>query len=166
MVPAATSWLIIIGMLVLTIYQPVLSALVIIAFVFSWLVRMLYSNILLGVSFTRLRAEKDTDWLLRLRGMTDITGYAESLRTEPCKKNFYVAAFPPSPPTRDRGALASTCLRPVMGRYTPRGDHPHCARKTRHLRAGNPEHPRWSLSFRQDPRDPRRGGTGRPRGEA
>jgi hypothetical protein len=51
------------------VFQPVLAALVIIAFVYSWLIRMLYANVLLGISFIRLHAEARTDWMERLRRM-------------------------------------------------------------------------------------------------
>ena len=87
--PALCSWSIIIGILVLTVFQPVVAALFIIAFIFSWLVRMLYSNIMLGVSFVRLRAERATDWMARLRGMDDLGGYERHLSRTSRGKTFF-----------------------------------------------------------------------------
>jgi hypothetical protein len=88
-VPAALSWLIIIGLLALTVFQPVLAALLVIAFVFSWLVRMLYSNVLLGVSFIRLRAERDTGWMERLRRMESLPRYERALARSIRGKGFW-----------------------------------------------------------------------------
>ncbi|HEY9594761.1 MAG TPA: glycosyltransferase family 2 protein [Spirochaetia bacterium] len=88
-VPAILSWTVIVGLLLLTVFQPVIAALLVIAFVFSWLVRMLYSNILLGVSFVRLRAERDTDWMKRLRAMEDLESCERSLTRSLHGKPFY-----------------------------------------------------------------------------
>ena len=65
--PALLSFSLILGMLALTLVDPVLAALVIVAFVLSWLIRMLYTNIFLILSYLRLKAEKGTDWLERSR---------------------------------------------------------------------------------------------------
>ncbi len=89
LVPAIISWTIIIGLFVLTIFQPVIAALLVITFVFSWLVRMLYSNIMLGVSFVRMRAERSTDWMARLRGMDNLRGYERRLSRKGRGATFY-----------------------------------------------------------------------------
>ncbi len=89
LVPAILSWTIIIGLLALTIFQPVVAALLIITFVFSWLVRMLYSNVMLGVSFVRMRAERGTDWMARLHGMDDLRGYVRRLSAMDRQKTYF-----------------------------------------------------------------------------
>jgi hypothetical protein len=78
--PALLSFSLILGMLALTLVDPVLAALVIVAFVLSWLIRMLYTNIFLILSYLRLKAEKGTDWLERSRRLEDPEAYLEELR--------------------------------------------------------------------------------------
>jgi hypothetical protein len=77
--PGALSWGIILGVLALTLFEPVLAALFMVAFVLYWLLRMLYSNLFLILSYVRLRAERDTDWLARIRAMADLRGYLSRL---------------------------------------------------------------------------------------
>jgi hypothetical protein len=77
--PGALSWAIIVGVAALTWFEPGLAALFMVAFVLSWLLRMLYSNILLILSYVRLRAERDTDWLARIRRMADLGDYLAEL---------------------------------------------------------------------------------------
>jgi len=84
-VPATCSWLIIVGLLVLMFVEPVITALFIIAFVLSWLFRMVYSNTLLALSFYRLSAEEKTDWMGRLLRMERLEEYAEEVAREPRK---------------------------------------------------------------------------------
>jgi hypothetical protein len=86
--PGALSWGIILGMLALTLLDPVLAALFMVAFVLSWLLRMLYSNILLILSYIRLRAEQETDWLARIRSMADLEGYLKQLRAAAPETSF------------------------------------------------------------------------------
>ncbi len=85
-VPASCSWLIIFGMLVLTVLDPVIAALIVIAFVLSWLLRMLYSNILLVLSFLRLYAERETDWMERLARMERLSAYVEELERDTVRR--------------------------------------------------------------------------------
>ena len=77
--PALLSWGIVLGMLILTVLDPVLSALVVVAFVLSWLLRMMYTNIFLVLSYLRLQAERNTDWLERIRKMEHPEAYLKEL---------------------------------------------------------------------------------------
>ena len=86
--PGLLSWGLILGMLALTLFDPVLAALVMVAFVLSWLLRMLYSNFFLILSYVRLRAERDTDWLARIQAMTDLPGYLARLQASPREPSF------------------------------------------------------------------------------
>jgi hypothetical protein len=83
LVPALLSAIVIVGMLALLLIQPVIAALITIAFVLSWLFRMVYSNMLLTWSFLRLRAERGTDWMERLRALEELSGGAAALGAEP-----------------------------------------------------------------------------------
>jgi len=64
--PGATSWTVLIGMLGLAWWQPVVAAILIIAFDLQWLLRLFYMTILLVLSSARLAVERETDWMARL----------------------------------------------------------------------------------------------------
>jgi hypothetical protein len=83
LVPALLSAGVIVGMLVVLAVQPVIAALITIAFVLSWLFRMVYSNILLTWSFLRLRAERGTDWMERLQALGELSDRAGERNAEP-----------------------------------------------------------------------------------
>ena len=87
-VPGVLSITIIVGMFVLSAVQPVIAALLTIAFVLSWLFRMVYSNILLISSFLRLRAERATDWMERIRRLGDLPAFVRELEREPVGRSF------------------------------------------------------------------------------
>jgi hypothetical protein len=78
--PAVLSFTVILGILVLTLLDPVLAALFIVAFVLSWLLRMLYTNIFLILSYLHLKAERRTDWLERIRSLEDPVACLQTLR--------------------------------------------------------------------------------------
>ncbi len=80
--PGALSWTIIIGVVLLCVFRPLLAALVVIAFVLSWLFRLVYSNIFLAASYFRLTAERGTDWMERLAGLGDIPARLRELESE------------------------------------------------------------------------------------
>lgn len=65
-VPAGLSWLIIIGMAVLSLTAPIAASVIIIAFVLYWLLRMIYVAALLMLSYVRFAIEKNTDWQSRI----------------------------------------------------------------------------------------------------
>jgi hypothetical protein len=77
--PAVVSWSTILGMLAVTVVDPVLAALIMVAFVLSWLIRMLHTNIFLVLSYLHLRAERDTDWLERIEKLSDPAAYLKEL---------------------------------------------------------------------------------------
>lgn len=62
MLPGILSWSIILGMLLISYLSPVLGAIIMIAFVLYWVLRLIYMNIFLVISYFRLALEKKTDW--------------------------------------------------------------------------------------------------------
>lgn len=67
--PGALSWTIIIGMVVLSFVRPMSAAVVMIAFLVYWLLRLIYMNIFLVASYLKLAKEKDTDWMERIKSI-------------------------------------------------------------------------------------------------
>ncbi|MGE5308728.1 MAG: glycosyltransferase family 2 protein [Deltaproteobacteria bacterium] len=63
MVPGGVSWFFIIALIVLAVFRPVVSAVLIIIFEFYWIIRTLYLTILLLMAHRRLQKEKDRNWL-------------------------------------------------------------------------------------------------------
>ncbi|MFH1837834.1 MAG: glycosyltransferase family 2 protein [Candidatus Omnitrophota bacterium] len=78
--PGFTSWSIIIGMVFLSFYKPIFSAIVIIAFDLYWLMRLLYMTLFLVLSYTRLSMEKETDWSERVKELDNIKEYRGTLK--------------------------------------------------------------------------------------
>jgi len=70
--PGATSWSILAGMVWLSFRDPLTAAIVIIAFDFHWLLRILYTTLFLVLAYVRLAIERHTDWLLRIKGLDDL----------------------------------------------------------------------------------------------
>jgi len=62
-VPGLISWTVITGICVLSVARPMAAAVVMIAFLLYWLLRLLYMNLFLVLSFIRLAVEKETDWM-------------------------------------------------------------------------------------------------------
>lgn len=69
--PGALSWTLLLGMAALSWWAPVVAAAGVIAFECYWLLRLLYMTIFLGLASLRLSAERDTDWMARLRGLKE-----------------------------------------------------------------------------------------------
>ena len=65
--PGATSWGVLIGLSVLSFFQPVTAALIIILFDFYWLLRLFYLTLFLIIAYLRLALEEETDWGERIR---------------------------------------------------------------------------------------------------
>ena len=63
--PGATSWTILLGMLVLAFWKPLEAAIIILAFDLYWLMRLLYMTLFLVLASVRLGFERDTDWVDR-----------------------------------------------------------------------------------------------------
>jgi hypothetical protein len=83
MVPGGLSWSVIIGMSVLSFIRPLLATAMIIAFLLFWLLRLIYMNILLIVSYARYNIEKNTDWVKRIEGIDHLDSCYESI----CRTN-------------------------------------------------------------------------------
>ncbi len=64
--PGSLSWLIIVGMAVLPFKYPLLAAVLIIAFLLYWLLRMTQINALLILSYIWFTVERNTDWMNRI----------------------------------------------------------------------------------------------------
>jgi len=77
--PGFTSWTIIVGMLILSFRLSIAAAVFIIAFDFYWLLRLLYLTLFLIFSYFRLSAEKETDWMERVRGIDSLDEYARMI---------------------------------------------------------------------------------------
>ncbi len=66
-IPGATSWLILISLLILSLCKPVWAAILLIAFLLYWILRVLYLTLFLLMAYVRLASEKHTDWMRRVR---------------------------------------------------------------------------------------------------
>ena len=60
--PGLTSWLILLGMIILSFSKPLWAAILIIAFDLYWLFKLTYMMIFLLLSYFRLTCEVETDW--------------------------------------------------------------------------------------------------------
>lgn len=78
--PGALSWSILIGMALLSITRPLFAAVVIIVFDLYWLMRLFYMNLFLSLSYFRLSAEKETDWMERAKGADRAEAYYKRLQ--------------------------------------------------------------------------------------
>ncbi|NQU94860.1 MAG: glycosyltransferase family 2 protein [Candidatus Omnitrophica bacterium] len=79
-IPGATSWAIIIGMIILSFWEEELAAVIIIAFYLYWLMRIFYLTIFLILSYNRLSIEKGVDWITRARGLGNFDDYLKGLQ--------------------------------------------------------------------------------------
>jgi len=70
--PGATTWSVLLGLVFLSIFFPISAAILIVAFYLSWILRILYSTIFLLLSYLRLNIEKKTDWMDRIHGIDNI----------------------------------------------------------------------------------------------
>lgn len=87
--PGMTSWTIILGTTILSITKPTIAAIFIIAFYLYWLLKLLYMTILLALSYYRLKTERGTDWMKRVKGIDELVSYVESLKDHKYKLNFH-----------------------------------------------------------------------------
>jgi len=93
-IPGATSWVVILGMFILCFWKPLIAAILIIAFDFYWLLKLLYLTLFLIISYFKLSAEKDTDWMERVLSLENLDRTLETLKKIP--KNI---------PTKNRASL-------------------------------------------------------------
>ena len=65
--PGLISWTIVLGMIALSLLEPLTALAVIISFDLYWLLRLVHMNLFLSLSYFILWVEEDTDWLDRCR---------------------------------------------------------------------------------------------------
>ena len=87
--PGLTSWTLILGLVALSVWAPLVAAIVVIAFMLAWVLRLFYLTIFLLLSYVRLSIEKDTDWLGRIRGMDRFRDYLEEIRKVRCENDWF-----------------------------------------------------------------------------
>ena len=86
--PGATSWTILLGMLFLSLWKPVVAAVWIIAFDLYWFLRLLYMTLFLVLAYLRLSAERETDWMERVRALGRLDEALQDLPGLPLKSNL------------------------------------------------------------------------------
>ncbi|OIO33849.1 MAG: hypothetical protein AUJ70_02395 [Candidatus Omnitrophica bacterium CG1_02_40_15] len=82
-IPGALSWSIIIGVCALSFIKPILAAVIMVSFILYWVLRLIYMNIFLVISYMRLTIEKDTDWMKRIEEIDEIEANINKL----CRKS-------------------------------------------------------------------------------
>lgn len=75
-IPGLSSWIVLLSMLYLGLFEPLIAAVLVIAFNLYWFVRLAHSTLFLVLSYLLLRAESKTDWSARLRQLQANTGDA------------------------------------------------------------------------------------------
>ncbi len=78
--PGLTSWSILIGMTFLAFWNPIMAALIIIAFDMYWLLRIFYGIVFLLLAYMRLWIEQKTDWISRARSLNSAEKYYGGLK--------------------------------------------------------------------------------------
>ncbi|MBF0331380.1 MAG: glycosyltransferase family 2 protein [Candidatus Omnitrophica bacterium] len=76
--PGALSWLLLIGMFILSFKASFIAALIMIAFILYWVMRLFYMNIFLIISYVRLAVEARTDWMERIRDVDNVEAFCRS----------------------------------------------------------------------------------------
>ncbi|MDD5059512.1 MAG: glycosyltransferase family 2 protein [Candidatus Omnitrophica bacterium] len=76
-IPGGLSWSIIIALILLSIFNPVMGAVIIITFDFYWIIRTAYLTTLLVMAQHRLAKEKNKDWLSRCLKLPPEQGFKE-----------------------------------------------------------------------------------------
>ncbi len=82
-VPGATSWTILVGMLLLAFWQPIIAAILVVMLDLYWLLRLFFMTFFLVLASARLGMERKTDWMARVRGVDRLPAYLEELRYSP-----------------------------------------------------------------------------------
>ena len=77
--PGASTWFILLGLVFLSIFFPLSAAVFIVAFYLSWILRILYSTIFLLLSYLHLNIERKTDWMGRIQGIDNIEDYRQEI---------------------------------------------------------------------------------------
>jgi len=86
--PGVVSWAIIIGICALSVTQPLIAAVFMVAFLLYWLLRLVYLNIFLVLSYGRLAIEKNTDWIERIAAIDALQSQQPSFCDFSAAKGF------------------------------------------------------------------------------
>ena len=70
--PGASSWSVLLGLIFLSIFFPLIAAILIVAFYLSWIMRVLYSTFFLVLSYLHMNIESKTDWMRRIQSIDDL----------------------------------------------------------------------------------------------
>ncbi len=76
--PGASSWAVLLGLVFLSIRFPISAAIFIVAFYLWWILRVLYATIFLLLSYLRLNIERKTHWMSRIRGIDNLQIYQKA----------------------------------------------------------------------------------------
>src|SRR5580692_9368061 len=77
--PGLCSWMVLLGLIFLSIFFPFIAAILIVAFYLSWIMRILYSTIFLVLSYLQMNIENKTDWMRRIQGIDNIRPYLKEI---------------------------------------------------------------------------------------
>src|SRR5476649_1948117 len=80
--PGASSWGVLLGLIFLSIFFPYWAAILIVAFYLSWIMRVLYSTLFLLLSYLQLNIEKNTNWMRRIQGIDHLPNYINENRSK------------------------------------------------------------------------------------
>lgn len=89
MLPGLASWTMVLGLIALSIWAPLVSVILVIAFMLAWILKLFYLTIFLLLSYIRLSAEKSTDWLVRIRGLDRFHEYSREVEKSHRAKGLY-----------------------------------------------------------------------------
>lgn len=78
--PGLTSWTVLIGMVLVSIFFPFTAAIFTISFYLCWLLRLLYMTLFLVLSYLRLSVEDKTDWMVRVHGIDHALTHVKAIR--------------------------------------------------------------------------------------
>ena len=78
--PGAISWGILLCLLFLEIFNPLTAAILILAYIFYWFLRLLYMTIFLVISYRRYRKEKNTDWMEGISILSKANNFTEDIK--------------------------------------------------------------------------------------
>jgi hypothetical protein len=80
--PGASSWGVLLGLIFLSIFFPFSAAILIVAFYLSWIMRVLYSTFFLVLSYLQMNIESKTDWMSRIEGIDDLRAYLKEISSK------------------------------------------------------------------------------------
>ena len=105
--PGALSWGVLLGLLLLSFCRPIAAAVVVIAFDLYWLLRLIYMTIFLMASYLLLSAERQTDWMQKIR----------RLKTESNWKELYHLVIVPV--AKERREIVEPCIQSLADQKFP-----------------------------------------------